>query len=66
MDLDKLTESIDRLVKKLNDAESQVGNLKQRESELLTSNKTLQEQINQAQNKIQHIITRLKSIEEPA
>lgn len=66
MDLDKLTESIDKLVNKLKEAESQVDYLKQRESKLLATNKTLQEQMAQAQTKIQHIITRLKSVEETA
>ena len=66
MDLDKLTESIDKLVRKLKESESQVDYLKQRESKLLASNKVLQEQMDDAQTKVHQIISKLKSVEEPA
>ncbi len=64
MELDKLSDSVEKLLKKLDETENQVNYLRQRESNLLASNQTLQAQINEAQNKIQDIISRLKAYEE--
>lgn len=66
MELDKLSQSIDLIIKKLKDAENQVDYLRQRESNLLGIIKNLQTQSEQAQAKIQHIISRLKTVEEHA
>lgn len=64
MDFDKLSQSIDELLRKLRDLENQVDYLRQRESNLLAANKHLQFQIEQAQARIQPIISRLKTVEE--
>jgi len=61
---DKLSQSIDYLIKKLKETENQVDYLRQRESNLLATNKNLELQIEQAQAKIQVIISRLKTLEE--
>ncbi len=64
MELEKLSKSIDYLLKKLKDAENQVDYLRQRESNLLATIKNLQSKNEQTQEKIQHIISRLKTVEE--
>lgn len=64
MGFDKLGQSIDYLLKRLKEAENQVDYLRQRESNLLAANKNLELQIEQAQAKIQVIISRLKTVEE--
>lgn len=64
MGFDKLGQSIDYLLKRLKESENQVDYLRQRESNLLAINKNLELQIEQAQAKIQVIISRLKTVEE--
>lgn len=63
MEFDKLSQGIDYLLKKLSESQIQVDYLRQRESNLLAANKNLQLQIEQAQAKIQSIISRLKTVE---
>lgn len=64
MDLDKLSKSIDTLLTKLRDTENQVDYLRQRETNLVVNNKNLQGQIQQAQTKIEQILSRLKAATE--
>lgn len=63
-EFDKLGQNIDRLIKRLQESENQVDYLRERESNLLAANKNLQLQIEEAQAKIQTIISRLKTVEE--
>jgi len=64
MDFDRLNGSIDNLTKKFRELQHEVAYLRQRESNLLVSNRNLQQQVKIAQTKIQQIISRLQSIEE--
>lgn len=66
MELEQLSENIEKLLLRLKNYETQVADLKQRESKLQASNQALQTQIEQAQSKIQHIVSRLKSVETQA
>jgi len=64
MDFDRLNGSIDDLTKKFRELQHEVTYLRKRESNLLVSNRNLQQQMKTAQTKIQQIISRLQSIGE--
>lgn len=64
MDFDQLDYSINELTKEFRQLQRQVIYLRQRESDLLASNRTLQQQLNTTQTKVQQVVSRLKLIEE--
>lgn len=63
MDFDQLDSSITELTQEYCQLQRQVVYLQQRESSLLATNRTLHQQLNMAQDKIQQVIARLQSIE---
>ena len=62
MELDKLSQSIDSLLRKLKESENQVDYLRQRESNLLATIKNLQ--VQNEQNKNSKHYFPLKTVEE--
>jgi len=64
MDFNQLDCSINELTKEFRQLKRQVTYLRQQESNLLASNRKLEQKLNATQTKVQQVISRLKSIEE--